>query len=77
MRLLLLKEIESNQCNLEWNVKRTHSKANYQLHTDAIKECFIHVSQKWRKELEYTEEADFLNAAIFGCMIFNICQIKS
>jgi len=62
-----LKEMESNQHNLEWNVKRTLSKTNYQLHTDAIKHHLIPVSGKWRKELEYAEEADFLNAAVFGC----------
>lgn len=62
-----LKEIESNQHNLEWNVKRTLSKTNYQLHTDAIKNHLIPVSVKWRKEWEYAEEADFLNAAVFGC----------
>lgn len=62
-----LKEVESNQHNLEWNVKRTLSKTNYQLHTDAIKNHLIPASRKWRKELEYAEEADFLNAAVFGC----------
>lgn len=62
-----LKEIESNQHNLEWNIKRILSKTNYQLHTDAIKEHLIPLSTKWRKELEYAEEADFLNAAVFGC----------
>lgn len=62
-----LKEIENNQYNLEWNVKRMVSKANYRLHTDAIKEHVIPISKKWRKELEYAEEADFLNAAVFGC----------
>lgn len=61
-----LKEIESNQHNLEWNVKRTLSKTNYQLHTDAIKNHLLPTSNKWRKELEYAEEADILNAAIFG-----------
>lgn len=29
-----LKEIESNQYGLEWNVKRVLSKANYYIHTD-------------------------------------------
>lgn len=62
-----IKEVESNEYNLEWNVKRTLSKANYQLHTDAIKEHVVPVSKKWRKELEYAEEADFLNIAVFGC----------
>jgi hypothetical protein len=62
-----LKAIENNQYNLEWNVKRTLSKANYSLHTDAIKEHIIPISRKWRKDLEYAEEADFLNVAVFGC----------
>ena len=62
-----LKAIENNQHNLEWNVNRTLSKVNYSLHTDAIKEHIIPVSKQWRKELEYAEEADFLNVAVFGC----------
>ena len=37
-----------------------------QLHTDAIKDHLIPVSTKWRKEWEYAEEVDLLNAAIFG-----------
>jgi hypothetical protein len=54
-----LKEVESNQYNLEWNVKRIVSKANYHIHTDAVKSHLVPVSQKWNK--------DILNAAIFGC----------
>ena len=61
-----LKAIETNPYNIEWNVKRVLSKANYSLHTDAIKECVIPIARKWRKELEYAEEADFLNVAVFG-----------
>jgi hypothetical protein len=30
------KQIESNQYNLEWDVKRLLSKANYHIHTDAV-----------------------------------------
>lgn len=63
-----LKQVESNQNNLEWDVKRTLSKTNYRLHTDAVKEHVIPHSKKfWNPSLEYAEEADFLNAAIFGC----------
>jgi hypothetical protein len=63
-----LKEIETNQYNLEWNVKRILSKANYQLHTDAVKEHIIPHSKKlWNKNLEYAEEADLINTALFGC----------
>jgi len=63
-----LKEIETNQYNLEWNVKRVLSKANYALHTDAVKEHIIPNSKRfWNKNLEYAEEADLINVAIFGC----------
>jgi hypothetical protein len=63
-----LKEIETNQYNLEWNVKRVLSKANYTLHTDAVKAHIIPQSKRvWNKSLEYAEEADLINVAIFGC----------
>ncbi|MFN7226241.1 MAG: KilA-N domain-containing protein [Holosporales bacterium] len=62
-----LKEIDTNQHNLEWNVKRMVSKANYRLHTDAVKEHVIPHSRKWIKEWEYAEEADILNVSVFGC----------
>ncbi len=63
-----LKEIESNQYNIEWNIKRVLSKANYQLHTDAINKYIIPkltISQK--KEWIYADEADMLNIIMFGC----------
>lgn len=63
-----LKEVESNQYNIEWNVKRVLSKANYQLHTDAINKYIIPkltISQK--KEWIYADEADMLNIIMFGC----------
>lgn len=64
-----LKEIESNQFNLEWDVKRILSKANYTIHTDAIKkhvipELNITKEKKW---LTYADETDVLNIALFGC----------
>ncbi|MBF0103731.1 MAG: KilA-N domain-containing protein [Deltaproteobacteria bacterium] len=62
-----LKEIESNQYNLEWNIKRIVSKANYHIHTDAVKNHLITVSKKWSTDYEYAEEADILNLSIFGC----------
>ena len=64
-----LKEIESNQYNLEWNVKRILSKANYHLHTDAIKN-YILPKKNYTKDTEwinYAEEADLLNVALFKC----------
>jgi len=63
-----LKEIESNQYGLEWNVKRVLSKANYQIHTDAVKNYIIpKLTYSQKKEWVYAEEADLLNAALFGC----------
>lgn len=62
-----LKEVESNQYNLEWNVKRILSKVNYTIQTDAVKDYIIPHSTlpEAKKTLEYAEEADVLNLAIF------------
>jgi hypothetical protein len=64
-----LKEVETNQYNLEWNVKRILSKTNYHIHTDAIKN-FILPKKNYEKNMEwlaYAEEADLLNVTLFGC----------
>ncbi|MFV0265620.1 MAG: KilA-N domain-containing protein [Draconibacterium sp.] len=64
-----LKEIETNQYNLEWNVKRILSKTNYHIHTDAVKN-FILPGKNYEKDKEwiaYAEEADLLNVALFNC----------
>jgi len=64
-----LKEIETNQYNLEWNVKRILSKANYLLQTDAVKNHILPQSDftKQTEWIAYAEEADLLNVALFGC----------
>ena len=64
-----LKELESHQYNIEWNVKRVLSKVNYQLHTDAIQQNIIpKVNLSKDKEwIVYAEEADILNVALYGC----------
>jgi KilA-N domain len=64
-----LKEIETNHYNLEWNVKRLVSKANYTLHTDAVKDHLLpsmnlNKNKEW---LIYADEADILNVAVWGC----------
>lgn len=64
-----LKEIETNEYNLEWNVKRILSKTNYLIHTDAIKNYILpkkdyEIGTEW---LTYAEEADLLNVALFNC----------
>ena len=64
-----LKEIETNQYHLEWNVKRILSKVNYAIHTDAVKDYILPKSNytKDTEWLAYAEEADILNVALFGC----------
>lgn len=64
-----LKQIESNEYNLEWSVKRVLSKANYQLHTDAVKKYIVPKAgyTKAKEWLLYANEADLLNIALFGC----------
>ena len=54
---------------MEWNFKRIISKANYQIHTDAIKN-YILPDKNYDKDKEwliYAEEADLLNVALFKC----------
>ncbi|MBR6649755.1 MAG: KilA-N domain-containing protein [Bacteroidaceae bacterium] len=63
-----LKEIENNQYNLEWNVKRVLSKANYQLQTDAIKNYILpQKSENTKEDWVYADEADILNLIMFNC----------
>ncbi len=64
-----LKEIETNQYNLEWNVKRVLSKVNYTIQTDAVKDYILPKSNytKDTEWLAYAEEADILNVALFEC----------
>ena len=74
-KLLLLKEFqrlkeqETNQYNLEWNVKRLLTKTNYAIHTEAIRDHIIPASNytKNKEWLLYAEEADILNVAVFNC----------
>jgi hypothetical protein len=63
-----LKEVESNQYNLEWDVRRLMTKVNYVLHTDAVQQYIIPKSLKPldKQHFEYAEEADILNMALYG-----------
>lgn len=62
-----LKQDEKHQYELEWNVKRLLSKANYRVHTDAIKENLIPPElPDYKKGMIYADEADVLNVALFG-----------
>jgi hypothetical protein len=64
-----LKEKESNVNNLEWNVKRILSKANYKIHTDAVRDYIVPKAgyTKAKEWLLYADEADMLNIAMWGC----------
>lgn len=62
-----LKEDENDRLKLEWNLQRTISKINYQIHTDAIKENLIPKEiTKQQAGFVYANEADLLNVALFG-----------
>ena len=62
-----LKKDENNRQKLEWNLQRTLTKINYQIHTDAIKENLIpqKITQQ-QASYVYADEADLLNVALFG-----------
>ena len=62
-----LKEDENRRLSQEWNLKRTLSKVNYRIHTDAIKESIVPAGiTKKQEQVIYATEADLLNVALFG-----------
>jgi len=62
-----LKEDETSQLKLEWNLQRTLSKINYYIHTDAIRDNLIPKEiTKQQANFVYADEADLLNVALFG-----------
>ncbi len=62
-----LKQSEAHRDSLDWNVKRLLSKANYRIHTDAVKSNLIpEMLSKRQIGFVYAEEADVLNVALFG-----------
>lgn len=62
-----LKADETHRLDLDWNVKRLLSKANYRIHTDAIKERLIPPNlTRAQESFIYADEADVLNVALFG-----------
>ena len=70
-KLYLIKEFqrlkESEQGQIEWNVKRQLAKINYRIHTDAIRENLIPATlNKQQISHVYASEADILNMALFG-----------
>jgi hypothetical protein len=63
-----LKEQEKTTIySLEWQIKRSLSKNNYHIHTDAIaKNLIVSDSPEFQKSLVYANEADMLNLVLFG-----------
>ncbi len=61
-----LKQIESNQYQLEWDMRRALASATYTIHTDAIKEIIIPDTIPWKAGYKYASEADIINLALFG-----------
>ena len=62
-----LKEEENERKQLGWDAKRFLVKANYKVHTDAVKENLIpnKISKK-QMSFIYADEADILNIALFS-----------
>ena len=62
-----LKQSESYQNQIEWNVKRELAKVNYVIHTDAVKAHLLPKGlTKQQIGMAYANEADVLNIALFG-----------
>ena len=61
-----LKKNEAYQSKLEWHANRILAKANYIIHTDAIKNNIVPNLTDKQKNFIYAEEADVLNVALFG-----------
>lgn len=71
-KLYLIKEFERLKTNeayqnkIQWSVRRSISKTNYRIHTDAIKENIIPLLSDKQRQFVYADEADVLNVALFG-----------
>lgn len=61
-----LKQNEAYQNKIDWNANRILSKANYTIHTNAIKEYIVPNLTEEQKKFVYSSEADILNVALFG-----------
>ncbi|NJN35552.1 MAG: KilA-N domain-containing protein [Saprospiraceae bacterium] len=63
-----LKQEEAQRHSLEWNVNRLISKANYRIHTEAVRAHLIppKVKNTQYEGLYFATEADLINMAVFG-----------
>ena len=63
-----LKQVEAEALGLTWSLRREISKANYTIHTDAVRTNIIPLLD-WntkRESIYFASEADLLNLAVFG-----------
>ena len=61
-----LKLNEAYQKKIEWNANRLLSKANYLVHTNAVKNYIVPKLTDEQIRFVYADEADVLNVALFG-----------
>jgi hypothetical protein len=62
-----LKDEESKRLQAGWDIKRTLSKLNYRIQTDAVKRNLVPPELASKQQgLIYASEADVLNEAVFG-----------
>ena len=61
-----LKKSEAYQNKLRWHANRELAKANYLVHTNAIKSYIVPTITNKQLQLVYAEETDILNVALFG-----------
>lgn len=70
-KIYLIKEFqrlkETEQAQSAWSARRTLTKMNYQIHTDAIKNYLLPPSlSSAQVQMVYANEADILNMALYG-----------
>lgn len=73
-QLYLIKEFqrlkieEGKRLGLHWNLRRTITKSNYHIHTDAVREHLVPLMEWHTKQesIKFATEADLLNIAVFG-----------
>lgn len=70
-KIYLIKEFqrlkENEQTQHAWNARRTLTKMNYRIHTDAIQKKLLPPSLSQEQiKLIYANEADVLNMALYG-----------
>jgi hypothetical protein len=65
---LKIQESQEKNESLEWSLKRTLSKMNYRVHSDAVKMHLIppRLANTKQEGIVYANEADVLNISLFG-----------